>query len=127
MLRLLVFGKTGQVATSIRTREQSGFEVICLGRDTCDITDRAAVIDAVRAHAPSAVVNAAAYTAVDKAENERDAAFALNRDAAGHVAHAANLLNLPVIHFSTDYVFPGNKEGPYVETDETGPTGVYGQ
>jgi dTDP-4-dehydrorhamnose reductase len=76
---------------------------------------------------PEIVINAAAYTAVDKAESEPARAFAANRDGAGAVAAAARGLGVPLIHLSTDYVYPGNKAEPYVESDDTGPLGVYGQ
>jgi dTDP-4-dehydrorhamnose reductase len=75
---------------------------------------------------PDVVINPAAYTAVDKAESEPDQAFAINRDGAGVVAEAAEVVGAPVIHFSTDYVFDGHKEGPYVEGDPVAPQGVYG-
>ncbi len=79
------------------------------------------------AHAPFVVVNAAAYTAVDKAEEDREEAFAVNREGAGHAARAARLAGAPIIHFSTDYVYSGDKPDPYVESDPTGPASVYGQ
>jgi dTDP-4-dehydrorhamnose reductase len=82
-----------------------------------------AALDAVR---PDVIVNAAAHTAVDKAESERDIAFAINAVGAGAVARAAARIGVPLVHISTDYVFAGDKAEPYVESDPTGPTGVYG-
>jgi dTDP-4-dehydrorhamnose reductase len=76
---------------------------------------------------PALVINPAAYTAVDKAEDDADAAFAVNRDGARHVAEAAAAAQVPIIHFSTDYVFDGSKPSPYGETDPTGPLGAYGR
>ena len=96
------------------------------GRETLDLT-RLDGIDALIAQVdPRAVINAAAYTAVDRAEREPDAAFALNRDAPAAMAAACAARGLPLVHFSTDYVFDGTLDRPYLETDPTGPTGVYG-
>ncbi|TIT02925.1 MAG: dTDP-4-dehydrorhamnose reductase, partial [Mesorhizobium sp.] len=84
------------------------------------------VLAALEATRPDVVVSAAAYTAVDQAEDEKDLAFAVNATGAGKVAEAAARLGVPVIHLSTDYVFDGAKDGAYVETDATAPLGVYG-
>lgn len=100
--------------------------VTAIGRPQLDICHPETIRQAIAAFNPDIVINAAAYTAVDKAETEADMAFAINRDGARNVTKAAAKANLPVIQISTDYVFSGDKEGPYVETDKTGPTGVYG-
>lgn len=128
-LRLLVTGSKGQAATSLAARGavSSGFEVIAAGRPMLDLADPAGVAAAIEALRPDIVVNAAAYTAVDKAEQEREQAFAINRDGARAVARAARALGVPLIHLSTDYVYDGGKPAPYVESDPTGPLGVYGQ
>lgn len=126
-MRLLVTGFHGQVAQALRALGQPGLDVIALGRPELDITDAESVARAIRRHQPDVVVNAAAYTAVDKAEREVDAAFAVNATGAGHVAAAAAAQDLPVIHLSTDYVFPGDKPTPYVESDPTGPQSAYGR
>jgi len=126
-MRLLVTGSHGQVAQALRALGQPGLDVIALGRPELDITDAESVARAIRRHQPDVVVNAAAYTAVDKAEREVDAAFAVNATGAGHVAAAAAAQDLPVIHLSTDYVLPGDKPTPYVESDPTGPQSAYGR
>lgn len=127
MRTVLVAGRSGQVARSLAALETPDFRFLALGRPVLDLDARASIIRAIEAHAPVAVVNAAAYTAVDKAESEPDAAFAINRDGAGALAEAAARRGLPIVHISTDYVFSGTKLGPYVETDATGPLGVYGR
>ena len=126
-MRIAVTGRTGQVATSLLERGQAaGHEVIALGRPELDLADPASVLRALEAVAPDAIVSAAAYTAVDKAEIERELASAINGRGAGAVADAACAIGVPLIHLSTDYVFDGRLDRPYVETDATGPTGVYG-
>lgn len=129
MIRLLVTGRNGQVATALAERAAAaqGIAVIAVGRPELDLERPETVGPAILAAKPDIVVNAAAYTAVDKAETERDRAFAANRDGAGAAAAAAAKLGVPFIHLSTDYVYPGNKPEPYVESDATGPLGVYGQ
>jgi dTDP-4-dehydrorhamnose reductase len=92
-----------------------------------DIGDRPAVIAAAGAFRPNLVINAAAYTAVDRAEDDVEQALRINRDGAGHVATAAHMAGAPVIHISTDYVFDGSKGAPYVETDAPSPISVYGR
>lgn len=126
-MRLLVTGREGQVAQALLGLASPGLEIVALGRPVLDVTDRATIERAVAEHRPDVVVSAAAYTAVDKAEGDEVAAFAVNRDGAGHVAAAAAAAGLPVIHISTDYVFPGDKPGAYRESDPTGPQGVYGR
>lgn len=129
MMRLLVTGRNGQVATSLAERAAAhpGIEVLALGRPELDLENPATVEAAIAAARPDLVVNAAAYTAVDKAESDSGRAFAANRDGAAAAARAAARLGVPVIHLSTDYVYPGDKPSPYVESDATGPSSVYGQ
>ena len=129
MMRLLVTGRNGQVATSLAERAAThpGIEVLALGRPELDLESPATVEAAIAAARPDLVVNAAAYTAVDKAESDSGRAFAANRDGAAAAARAAARLGVPVIHLSTDYVYPGDKPSPYVESDATGPSSVYGQ
>lgn len=126
-MRILVSGRNGQLAMSLieQAATRPGFEVIAMGRPELDLEDPASVGPAIAAARPDLVINAAAYTAVDKAEQEPEKAFAVNRDGASAAAAAAAGLNVPFIHLSTDYVYPGTKPGPYVETDATGPLGVY--
>ena len=125
-MKLLVTGHTGQVAQSLVDLACNDIAVVALGRPELDITDRASIDQAIADHGPDIVVSAGAYTAVDKAESNEAAAFAVNRDGAGNVAAAAAAASLPVIHISTDYVFDGEKPDPYVETDPPAPQGVYG-
>lgn len=125
-MKLLVTGAQGQVAQSL-VAAQSSHDVVAIGRPDLDITD----IDTVRRHIgavePAVVVNCAAYTAVDKAESETEAAERANASGAGNVARACNEAGIPVIHISTDYVFDGEKPTPYLETDYTGPRSAYGR
>ncbi len=127
-MRILVTGKDGQVVRSLVERgAHAGHDVVPLGRPVLDLAgDSEAVIAVIKATAADAIVSAAAYTAVDKAESERERAFAINEAGAAAVAEGARQLAVPLVHLSTDYVFDGRKPIPYVETDPTGPTGVYG-
>lgn len=127
-MRIAVTGKQGQVVTSLLERGPAlGVEILAIGRPEFDLGDPDGVVRAIAAARPDAVVSAAAYTAVDKAESEPDAAFAINATGAGAVADAAATLGIPVLHLSTDYVFDGAKTSPYVETDPTGPISAYGR
>ncbi|TGQ66907.1 MAG: dTDP-4-dehydrorhamnose reductase [Mesorhizobium sp.] len=127
-MRLLVTGREGQVATSLLEAGQrhADVDVIAIGRPELDLAKPETVIDAIAAGKPDIVVSAAAYTAVDQAEDEPDQAFAVNAAGAGKVAQAAARLGVPVIHLSTDYVFDGTKRDAYLETDQTAPRSVYG-
>jgi dTDP-4-dehydrorhamnose reductase len=101
-------------------------ELIFLGRPEFDMERTASIGELIDARQPDLVINAAAYTAVDKAETEPELAFAINRDGAAAAARAAKRLGAIFVHISTDYVFDGRKAEPYVELDETGPLNVYG-
>lgn len=126
-MKIAVTGRNGQVVTSLIERGAcAGHNVIALGRPKLDLADPGTVLGSIEAVAPDVVVSAAAYTAVDKAEAESDLAHAVNGAGAGAVAEAARLLDIPLIHISTDYVFDGALHRPYIENDPTGPTGVYG-
>jgi dTDP-4-dehydrorhamnose reductase len=126
-MRIAVTGKTGQVVTALIERAQAaGHEVIALGRPELDLADPTSILRAVEGVAPDAIVSAAAYTAVDKAETEADLAHAVNGAGAGAVAGAARMLGVPLVHISTDYVFDGTLDRPYVENDPTAPAGIYG-
>jgi dTDP-4-dehydrorhamnose reductase len=123
---LLVFGANGQVAQEIgRIAAGFGFSATLAGRDRVDLLsqDGSALLDELR---PRAVINAAAYTAVDRAEQEPAAAYRLNGEIPGLLAKACKDRGLAFVHISTDYVFDGSKAGPYVETDARAPLGVYG-
>lgn len=128
-MRIFVTGAEGQVARSLREAAagEDGLVVGCGARPEMDLLRPDSIARAIDAFGPDLVVNPAAYTAVDKAENEPELAFAINRDGAGAVAAAAAAAGAPIIHFSTDYVFDGAKAGAYVEEDPTVPTGVYGR
>jgi len=126
-MRIVVTGSKGQVATSLIERAVGRAEVIALGRPNLDLKDETSVSRALEGAKGDVIVSAAAYTAVDKAEQEPNEAMCVNADGAGFVAAAAAALNTPLIHLSTDYVFDGALPRPYVETDTTGPTGVYGR
>ena len=124
---ILVLGRNGQVARELaKLGPPPGFEMAFLGRDRFDLMSGADPSALIEAYTPAAVINAAAYTAVDKAESEPDAAFLLNRDAPAGLARACAMGDVPFVHFSTDYVFDGTKPEPYVETDPICPLGVYG-
>jgi dTDP-4-dehydrorhamnose reductase len=128
-LRLVVTGREGQVARSLLERAcgLGGIEVVAVGRPEMDLTDAGSVRTAILDARPDIVVSAAAYTAVDRAEEEPDLAYAVNAAGAGAVAQAAAAAGAPVIHLSTDYVFSGEADGPYRESDPTGPQSVYGR
>ncbi len=126
-MRIAVTGATGQVATSLLERAGPKLEVVALARPAFDLASRAAVLAGVEAARPDVVVNAAAYTAVDKAEAEEAEAYRVNAEGAAHVAEAAERLGVPLLHLSTDYVFDGALDRPYREDDPTGPTGAYGR
>lgn len=103
-----------------------GLATVGLDRDAVDICDEAAIVAALRDHRPEAIINAAAYTGVDKAEGEPDQAFRVNRDGAAALATAAAAASIPMVHISTDYVFDGTKRTPYTEHDAVIPQSVYG-
>jgi dTDP-4-dehydrorhamnose reductase len=127
MSRVLVLGRNGQVARALADAGwPEGISLSCYGRDEIDLAEPATVARAIVRRAPDLVINAAAYTAVDRAESEPEAAFAVNRDGAGEVAKACADLGVPLIHLSTDYVFDGSKTGAYVEEDPVNPLSVYG-
>lgn len=124
---VLVVGCRGQVGRELMAaRSAEGVSLIGLGRGDCDVTDRDAVRHAVQGHRPMLIVNAAGYTAVDRAESEPDAAFAVNVDAPAYLAEAAAAAGIALVHLSTDYVFDGAKPGAYSEDDPVRPLGVYG-
>ncbi len=122
-MTILVFGKTGQVA-----HELGGYtEVTCLGRETADLGDPSACSAMIHRLAPQAVINAAAYTAVDRAEEEETLANIVNGLAPGAMAKACADLSIPLIHISTDYVFDGSGTRPWRPNDTARPLGSYGR
>ncbi|KAF0193029.1 MAG: dTDP-4-dehydrorhamnose reductase [Gammaproteobacteria bacterium] len=126
-MTMLVTGCGGQVGTELLRRARAhGIDVIGLSHQELDIT-RSDQVDAALSRLPvTVVVNAAAYTAVDRAEHDKAAAFAVNRDGPANLAQFCTGQGIPLIHISTDYVFDGNKPGPYTENDPVAPLGVYG-
>lgn len=126
-LRLVVTGLNGQVVSSLIAQAPREVEIIALGRPQLELSRREAVMASLRQARCDAIINAAAYTQVDKAESEPDLAMRVNGVGAGNVAHAAAELRVPLLHLSTDYVFDGLLTIPYQETDETNPTSVYGR
>ena len=127
-MRLIVTGTQGQVVTSLLERGPAqGVEVIAVGRPELDLADPASVAAALGKVEGHAIVNAAAYTAVDKAESEEVLATRINGAGAGAVAKVAAERGLPLLHISTDYVFDGALGRPYREDDPTGPVGAYGR
>ena len=120
---ILVFGKTGQVATELQLQA----DVTALDRSAADLGDPAACAAAIMAHRPDVVINAAAYTAVDRAESEPDLAQVINADAPGAMARACAELGIPFLHVSTDYVFDGGGTEPWQVKDPIAPLGVYGR
>jgi len=124
-MRILVVGKQGQVATELALQlPHAGHEFIALSRPGFDLQHPESLGRVVADYAPDAIINAAAYTAVDRAEDEPEVANAINGFALGVLGQAA--AGIPVIHYSTDYVFDGTKASPYSETDPTNPIGAYG-
>jgi len=126
--RVLVLGSGGMLGRDLLRRfRDSGIPVLGLGSGECDITRRDRVAACVESRPWGAVINCAAYTAVDRAEAEPGAAFRVNRDGAAHVAEACRRENVPLIHLSTDYVFDGQSRVPYREEDPARPVSVYGR
>lgn len=128
-MRLVVTGLKGQVATALTELAETtaNLIVIPLGRPALDLAAPGDVAALLRQTSPDVIISAAAFTAVDQAENDPELAFRINEGGAGAVAAGAAALDVPIIHLSTDYVFSGAKAGPYVETDKTEPLGVYGR
>jgi dTDP-4-dehydrorhamnose reductase len=128
-MRMYVIGGQGQVARSLREAATRDNDIVfgCAQRPDVDLLRPESIAAALAEFRPDIVVNPAAYTAVDKAESEPDQAFALNRNGARVVAAAAADQGAPIIHLSTDYVFDGTKDAPYVESDSVNPRSVYGR
>lgn len=125
-LRILISGQHGQVSQALQQHLQSMGELIVLGRDQLDLSQPESIRPVVRDIKPDLIINAAAHTAVDQAESEPDLAFAINATSPGVFAEEAAALGVPLIHYSTDYVFDGSKAGAWVEADTPNPLGVYG-
>ena len=126
-MKILLFGAKGQVGIELQRSLQRLGEVIACDQEEIDLTDLRNLSAEIQTISPCAIVNAAAYTAVDKAESEPELAKTVNADAVEVMANEAKRLNIPLIHYSTDYVFDGTNTKPYVEDDKTNPLSVYGK
>ncbi|KQN63722.1 dTDP-4-dehydrorhamnose reductase [Erwinia sp. Leaf53] len=126
-MRILLTGANGQLGRCLQDRIPADWTLLPLASADLDITHSESVAVAVAEFKPDVIINAAAYTAVDKAENEVELARQVNRQGPANLAQAAKDNNARFIHVSTDYVFDGTSEKPYLETDTTNPLGVYGQ
>ncbi len=126
-MKILVFGHSGQVATELRALDGNGLSITALDRAASDLTDPAACAAAINTHAPDAVINAAAYTAVDKAESDEATADMINAQAPAAMARACAARDIPFVSISTDYVFSGAGSDPWQPGDPTDPQGVYGR
>ena len=126
LMKILLLGSSGQLGKELERQLPAVGSVTALTRSALDITNHQEVWEAVKLYQPDIIINAAAYTAVDRAEAEVEYAHAVNADAVENLAQIAKTERLLLIHYSTDYVFDGAKSGPYIETDPTNPINVYG-
>ncbi|OEF10063.1 dTDP-4-dehydrorhamnose reductase [Aliivibrio logei] len=128
-MRVLITGCYGQVGHCLTQQlaDKESTTVLALDRDQLDITNQDSVNAIVDDFKPTIIINAAAHTAVDKAEEEVELSYAINRDGPKYLAQAAQNVGAAILHISTDYVFEGNKVGEYAESDQTNPQGVYGE
>jgi dTDP-4-dehydrorhamnose reductase len=126
-MKILLLGKEGQVGRELQRSLLPLGKVVALGRQEADLEDLAGLRDLLNAHAPDIIVNAAAYTAVDKAEADEATAYKINAEAVGIMANYAQHSGILLIHYSTDYVFDGEKQTAYLEVDDTNPQSAYGR
>ena len=126
-MKVLITGQRGQLAQALSQALAPQAQVLAFDRHTLDLTQPEQIRHHLRHHQPDLIINAAAYTAVDKAEQEPERAFAVNAVAPGLLAEEAARLQVPLIHYSTDYVFDGQQTRPYTEQDPTHPLNIYGQ
>jgi len=126
-MKILLLGKTGQVGIELQRTLLAQGDLIALGRAEADLEKPAALLDVLRAHSPDVIVNAAAYTAVDKAEGNSRAAHAINAESVSVMADYARARDALLVHYSTDYVFDGAKDSPYEPSDTPNPLSVYGR
>lgn len=126
-MTILLLGKNGQLGWQLQRSLAPHGRLVACGRAECDLSDLERIRSVVREIQPTVIVNATAYTAVDKAEAEPLLAYRVNAEAPGVLAEEAAALGALLVHYSTDYVYDGNKSSPYLETDPTSPQSVYGQ
>jgi len=124
---ILIVGENGQVSTYLQAALKEHYQLHVTNRSELDLTAPDTIQAVLEQHAPQVIINPAAYTAVDAAEQESELAFTINRDAVAEIAKYCASTNTPLIHYSTDYVFPGDASAPYLENDPTAPNSVYGQ
>lgn len=127
MAKFLITGAKGQVGYCLTTQLTGKAEILAVDRDELDITDRDAVFNIVKTFKPDVIINAAAHTAVDRAESEVELSEAINVKGPQYLAEVANEIGAVILHISTDYVFEGTGTGEYKEDDQTNPQGVYGR
>jgi dTDP-4-dehydrorhamnose reductase len=125
-MKIIVIGKSGQLAWELSQLSSAKHEIICLGRNDINLTELSSVAEILKKHNAEAVINASAYTAVDKAESDVENAYTLNAKAVENLAKVCKALSVPFVHISTDFVFHGDKGAPYLPDDEIRPLGVYG-
>ncbi len=126
-MKILVTGANGQLATEISQQKNSAVDIISYTHKECDICDIHSIMQLIKTHQPDWLVNCAAYTAVDLAEQNQEQAFATNEQGVQNLAIACKKYNIPLLHISTDYVFSGEQQQPYVEHDDCQPLSVYGK
>jgi len=126
-MKILLTGKNGQLAQEMQKSRPAHIELVALDRQDLDISNSEQVMQAIAEHKPAAVINAAAYTAVDKAESERESVYAVNATGPENLAAACKEFDVRLIHISTDFVFDGQSSTPYHEQDAVRPLGVYGE
>lgn len=128
-MKILLTGSTGQVGTAIKNRlnQLKKYKVLSLTRNECDLSKLDSLKRSINKYQPELIINAAAYTKVDQAEDDIDLAYLINSKAVRILSESAKDLDVPFIHFSTDYVFDGSKQGKYNERDNPNPIGIYGK
>lgn len=126
-MKIIVIGKSGQLAWELSKLSGADVEILCLGREQLNITDKTSLLKQLSQQNANVIINASAYTAVDKAETDRQAAYSINTHAVENLAFVCKELSLHFIHISTDFVFDGKKSSPYLPLDHKNPIGIYGK